>query len=76
MPAEARRPCSLYVLPKQPTLADLEAGYASRGADLVACEARRELAVQTHDAEHTLSDRALVLRPAATPADPWRRSGP
>jgi hypothetical protein len=54
MPAEAARPCSLYVLPDKPTEADLEIGYATRGAQIVACDAARRLAVQTHEAEHTL----------------------
>ena len=54
MPAEAERPCSLYRLPPSPTAADLEIGYASRGAALAACDAARALAVQTHEAEHRL----------------------
>ena len=57
MPAEAQRACSLYVLPEQPTEADLEIGYATRGAQLVACDAARLLAVQTHAAEHELAAR-------------------
>lgn len=77
MPAEARQVCSLYVLPPRPTLADLQIGYATRGAELVACDTARALAVQTHDAEHALEDRATGLpRPAAAPAYPGRRSGP
>lgn len=56
-PTEAARPCSIYLLPKAPTQADLEIGYATRGAQLVACDAARRLAVQTHDAEHALEDR-------------------
>lgn len=56
MPAEAARPCSLYVLPVQPTQADLEIGYATRGSQIVACDAARALAVQTHQAEHGLAD--------------------
>lgn len=57
-PAEAARPCALYVLPEAPTHADLEIGYATRGAQIVACDAARRLAVQTHDAEHALEDAA------------------
>ena len=60
-PAEAARPCALYTLPSAPTQADLEIGYATRGAALVACDAARRLAVETHEAEHELQDR---LRPA------------
>lgn len=51
------RPCSLYVLSAKPTEADLEIGYATRGAQLVACDAARRLAVQTHEAEHALEAR-------------------
>ena len=57
MPAEAQRACSLYVLPGHPTEADLEIGYVTRGAQLVACDAARLLAVQTHAAEHELAAR-------------------
>src|SRR3954462_15763307 len=56
MPAEAERPCSLYRLPANPSPADLEIGYATRGAALAACDAARALAVQTHAAEHALAD--------------------
>lgn len=58
MPAMAALPCSLYVLPGAPTQADLEVGYATRGAQLVSCDAARRLAIQTHEAEHTLEDMA------------------
>lgn len=58
MPAEAARPCGLHVLPEKPTRADLEIGYATRGAQLVACDAARRLAVQTHAAEHALEGAA------------------
>jgi hypothetical protein len=56
MPAEAVRPCGLYRLPANPKTADLEIGYATRGAEIVACDAARALAVQTHAAEHALAD--------------------
>ena len=58
MPAEARAPCALYRLPDAPTEADLEIGYATRGAQLAACDAARRLAVDTHDREHALEDEA------------------
>ena len=58
MPAEARRPCELHRLPEGPTQADLEIGYATRGAQIVACDAARRLAVETHDAEHGLEAEA------------------
>jgi hypothetical protein len=56
MPAEAAQACSLYLLPASPTMADLEVGYLTRGAQIVACDAARDLAVQTHSAEHALED--------------------
>lgn len=62
MPAEARRPCELHRLPAKPTQADLEVGYAARGAQIVACDAARRLAVDTHDAEHGLEEEALKAR--------------
>lgn len=49
LPAEARRPCKLYTLPPDPVRADLEIGYATRGAQLVACDAAREGTVITYD---------------------------
>ena len=57
MPAEALRSCALYILPEAPAQSDLETGYAQRGAQIVACDAARRLAVQTHEAEHELEDR-------------------
>ena len=56
MPAEARRACELHRLPERPTQADLEIGYATRGAQIVACDAARRLAVETLDAEHGLEE--------------------
>ena len=64
MPLEATRPCRLYVLPDPVTQADLDMGYAQRGADLVACDAARQLAVSTHEAEHSLEGQ---LRARNTP---------
>jgi hypothetical protein len=58
MPAEAQRSCALYVLPAAPTQADLEIGYTRRGAQLVACDGARRLAVETHEAEHALEHEA------------------
>jgi hypothetical protein len=57
MPTEALRPCTLVRLPERATQADLDIAYASRGAELVACDAARRLAVQTHEAEHQLEER-------------------
>lgn len=52
---EARAPCALYILPPHPTLADLEIGYVTRGAQIVACDAARRLAVETYEAQGALS---------------------
>jgi len=54
MPAEAQRPCAMHRLPERPTQAELEIGYAARGVQIVACDAARRLAVETHQAEHAL----------------------
>ncbi len=62
MPPEAQRTCGLHVLPETPTLADLEVGYVARGAQLVACDAARRLAVETHAAEHALEARSVEGR--------------
>lgn len=72
MPAQAERPCGLFVLPTKPTQGDLEAGYAARGAQLVACDAARQLAVETHAAEHSLEDHVAAQRvEAARSWWPW-----
>lgn len=47
IPQAVLRPCRLATLPPDATLADLEASYARRGADLVACDAARALAVES-----------------------------
>jgi hypothetical protein len=57
MPTAAIRPCELYRLPQNPTLADLELGYARRGLQLLACDGARRLAVETHAQEHALEAR-------------------
>jgi hypothetical protein len=56
MPATATDPCTLYRLPDHPTIADLEIGYATRGAQIVECDGRRKLATDTSKAEHDLQD--------------------
>ena len=68
MPAAAQAPCPLYTLPPEPTQADLEIGYATRGAQVVGCDGARQLAVATHAAWETLianmeAERARRLRP-------------
>lgn len=47
IPEAATRPCKLYTLPAAPSIADLEAGYVERGANLLACDLARKLAVDT-----------------------------
>lgn len=64
MPTQASEPCGLYTLKDKPTEADLEIGYATRGAQLVACDKARQLAVQTHADEHALGDKAQAARDA------------
>ena len=58
LPDEAVQPCQLAVLPDRPTRADLDAAYVKRGAQLVACDAARRLAVDTLLAERALQERA------------------
>ena len=65
MPAQAARPCELYLLPAKPTEANLEIGYATRGAQLVACDGARRLAVETYETEHRLQDRRAATRKVA-----------
>lgn len=61
-PAEARRPCAIHRLPERPTQVDLEIAYATRGAQIVACDSARRLAVETHEAEHALEAQARRSR--------------
>ena len=51
LPQTASRPCDLHRLPEGATLSDLEIGYVTRGAQIVACDAARRLAVETLLAE-------------------------
>lgn len=64
MPAEAAQACELYVVPPDPTVADLEVGYQTRGVQLMACEARRSVAVEVHAREHALEAEWARLREA------------
>lgn len=71
MPSTAQQACALHRLPDNPTHADLEVGYAVRGAGIIACDARRALAVDVHAAEHADEDAWLAK---VTPRAPfWRR---
>lgn len=69
MPAEARKPCAIYVLPPNAFHADEEIGYTSRGAQIVSCDKARQLAVQTFDLEHQLQAQALAQH--AQRERPW-----
>ena len=55
LPALASRPCDLYRLPDDPTLADLEAGYMTRGRQIADCDLARRIAVETLAALATTS---------------------
>ena len=57
LPRAAATPCVLDRLPDAPTQGDLEVAYVARGAALVACEAARDMAVETLLAERALQDR-------------------
>lgn len=56
VPVAAITPCELARLPDAPTLADLEVAYLTRGAQLVACDAARRLAIESWMAERTMQD--------------------
>lgn len=72
MPATAKEPCALVGrLPADPAQADLEIGYAVRGAEILACDARRGLAVDVHQAEHDDIDAWLKVMAPRPPL--WRR---
>ncbi len=58
LPETASLPCDLHRLPDGATLADLEIGYITRGAQIVACDAARRLAVETLWAERAAYDRS------------------
>lgn len=71
MPATATDPCKLDRLPDNPTESDFELSYALRGASIIACDAKRALAVGVHTAEHADEDAWLAK---ITPRPPfWRR---
>lgn len=51
LPDAARQPCTLPILPESPTQADLDATYLARGQTIAICDGRRDLAVQSFDAQ-------------------------
>ena len=44
------------MLPAEPTVSDLESAYVERGAQIVACDGARRLAVETLEAERAMQD--------------------
>lgn len=74
-PPAAAAPCPIYLLPDLPTQADLEIGFATRGAQILGCDGFRDLAVQTHEAEHRL-EAAWAAELAARDRPLWKRVTP
>lgn len=52
----AEEPCRLYTLPAGATRDDLEVGYETRGAQVIACEGKRKLMAATLQAQHNALD--------------------
>lgn len=50
------KPCEVHILPEQPTLGDLEAGYIIRGSQIVTCEAWGRLILENWQAERAMQD--------------------
>lgn len=72
MPAAAIEPCKLVGrLPADPSQADLEIGFAVRGAEILACDAKRGLAIDVHAGEH--ADEDVWLARIAPRPSLWRR---
>lgn len=61
-PAEAMRACPLYTLPVNPTNDDLKVGYATRGAQVIACDGRRQLALAALGQQHNALDAFELAR--------------
>lgn len=68
LPSAATEPCRLPTLPPEPTRADLEIGYLTRGEALVACELARRLATETFTTQQALEAR---WREAVAPRRRW-----
>ena len=62
LPEAAIRPCALATLPAEPTAGDLDAAYLLRGAQIVACDGARRLAVETLLAERAMQDAQVRRR--------------
>lgn len=67
----ATTPCSLARLPDGATQADLDVAYMTRGAQLVACDGARRLAVDTLLAERAMQDRWLEGQARPRRFWPW-----
>ena len=52
----------LATLPAEPTAVDLDAAYVLRGAQIVACDGARRLAVETLLAERAMQDAQVRRR--------------
>lgn len=71
MPQTAKEACQLVGrLPANPTLSDLEIGYALRGAEILSCDARRELAVEIHERQNAEQQQ---WRDQLTPRSWWQK---
>lgn len=62
LPEAATRPCALASLPAEPTAGDLDATNLLRGAQIVACDGARRLAVETLLAERAMQDAQVRRR--------------
>lgn len=72
LPEAASAPCALASLPARPGQADLEVAYMTRGAQIVACDGARRLAVETLLAEREMQDRwRAALQPKRRGYWPW-----
>lgn len=55
-PAIADEPCQLYTLPADAQRDDLEVGYETRGAQVIACEGKRKLQKAANVEQHNALD--------------------
>ena len=62
LPEATTRPCALGTLPAEPTVGDLDAANLLRGAQIVACDGARRLAVETLLAERAMQDAQVRRR--------------
>lgn len=60
-PAFVKEPCAVTATEVR-SVADLETRDRARGVDVLACDAKRALAVQVHEAEHELEAQARTIR--------------